>query len=534
MRAIKEYKCVIHLSHIDADGYGCQWLVSKECTKHGVVYIPYNTNYGEEISVRLEAIEKILPKTEKTENPDVLVLVTDLNLLKSDYDNVIGMAKYVDVVMIDHHPCQPGVGLTPDEIDFIHNRGKSATMLTHDWLKEVSGVEYDDDDEFFTRCINAADIFTEKDTPYFQIGRYLASAIHEAADKIPRMYNKKHYAYMASVVTAVRNCIPLYRTDFDDVDDFLHTLDISITEELLYINLGKEKRVRYTRYKLLIEILAEAVSKLPLNVDRDDNRFIISTDIGPISDVADIVFDMRELDYIVNFNSSGGVSVRVSPYSECNAGEIAKSINPDGGGHMKAAGAYYVLKDSDYMRGVDSHLYDKIKNANNGENVKQKPIIVIITGPSCSGKTTVEKKLVSTGKVSPVTIVTSRERRSDDPRWVISSKDNPALPVDKECLFQMKVGNGDRYAYYAYKDRDCVVSFINGNAAKDFGDEVKKDYYIIYVNLIAPEDELKKCMKERGYDEKEIAVREASYIPLGIPVSREAAADNILDYLEHR
>ena len=50
---------IYHLSHIDLDGYGCQYLTSKIFTN--IKY--YNSHYGYEIICRLENIKKILLKT---------------------------------------------------------------------------------------------------------------------------------------------------------------------------------------------------------------------------------------------------------------------------------------------------------------------------------------------------------------------------------------------------------------------------------------------------------------------------------------
>ena len=61
---------VLHLSHIDLDGYGAQYVA-----KHFFDDITFfNANYGKEIMVRLEEMFKILTR-DKT-----LFLITDLNL----------------------------------------------------------------------------------------------------------------------------------------------------------------------------------------------------------------------------------------------------------------------------------------------------------------------------------------------------------------------------------------------------------------------------------------------------------------------
>ena len=64
---------VHHLSHIDLDGYGAQF-VGKEFFKNIVFY---NANYGREVEVRLR---DMLSKIKSAENTSFLILITDLNL----------------------------------------------------------------------------------------------------------------------------------------------------------------------------------------------------------------------------------------------------------------------------------------------------------------------------------------------------------------------------------------------------------------------------------------------------------------------
>ncbi len=70
---------VFHLSHIDLDGYGCQFV-----SRHFFEQITYyNANYGKEVSARLKEIINALNK----QNPQkALILVTDLNLTLGEAD----------------------------------------------------------------------------------------------------------------------------------------------------------------------------------------------------------------------------------------------------------------------------------------------------------------------------------------------------------------------------------------------------------------------------------------------------------------
>ena len=70
---------VYHLSHIDLDGYGCQYLSHEAFDEINC----YNANYGPEVMARLEEIFKDITKDRldfaKSDDKE-LVLITDLNL----------------------------------------------------------------------------------------------------------------------------------------------------------------------------------------------------------------------------------------------------------------------------------------------------------------------------------------------------------------------------------------------------------------------------------------------------------------------
>ena len=71
---------IYHLSHIDLDGYGCQYL-STNCFSNIECY---NANYGPEVKARLEEIISAIKREKFINNGDnkYLILITDLNLLR--------------------------------------------------------------------------------------------------------------------------------------------------------------------------------------------------------------------------------------------------------------------------------------------------------------------------------------------------------------------------------------------------------------------------------------------------------------------
>ncbi len=114
---------MIHLSHTDLDGYGCQ-LVTYQL-KPDVIY--FNANYGE-IDDVLSKIYDIIQENDK-------LLITDLNLTLEQSDNLQMMmnTKKFTTVLIDHH----GTGQeSADKYSWYNlDTSKCATASTFEYFK---------------------------------------------------------------------------------------------------------------------------------------------------------------------------------------------------------------------------------------------------------------------------------------------------------------------------------------------------------------------------------------------------------------
>ncbi len=119
---------IYHLSHIDLDGYGCQYLTNRcfESIKF------YNANYGNEIKARLEEIVSHI-KQDSPKNP--LILITDLNLTMRECLWLEDEANLINskITLLDHHISGEECAIN---FDWYHlDISKSATAITYDWLK---------------------------------------------------------------------------------------------------------------------------------------------------------------------------------------------------------------------------------------------------------------------------------------------------------------------------------------------------------------------------------------------------------------
>ncbi|MEF3192154.1 MAG: hypothetical protein K6347_06400, partial [Campylobacterales bacterium] len=95
---------LFHLSHIDLDGYGCQW-VSSHYLKDAIYY---NSNYGNEISARLS--QMVADIRAAGPNEPILALITDLNLTTPQCQQIdSAVAKLqeegysIELQLLDHH-----------------------------------------------------------------------------------------------------------------------------------------------------------------------------------------------------------------------------------------------------------------------------------------------------------------------------------------------------------------------------------------------------------------------------------------------
>jgi phenylalanyl-tRNA synthetase beta subunit len=131
-----------HLSHIDLDGYGCQYLTSK----HFVTAHCYNANYGPEVKARLEEIvaqierDLFLDQTLET-----LILITDLNLSTKEGHYIEKEAQRLgaELQLLDHHAT--GANAAEKFAWYTLDTTRCATLITYDWLREKYGFDVVDE-----------------------------------------------------------------------------------------------------------------------------------------------------------------------------------------------------------------------------------------------------------------------------------------------------------------------------------------------------------------------------------------------------
>lgn len=132
-------------------------------------------------------------------------------------------------------------------------------------------------------------------------------------------------------------------------------------------------------------------------------------------------------------------------------------------------------------------------------------MLVIITGASCSGKSTFEKKLTSSllyGSYESIVVNTTRDLRLDDTATINA----PKLEI-LEMDFNIKGVNGEYYGFnIPLLARDYVVSIIDIKQANRLRNLIYASKYPLGVKIVhidATVDDIKDCMRERGLSEND-------------------------------
>jgi len=151
---------IYHLSHIDLDGYGCQYL-SQQCFD---TIDCYNANYGPEVSARLDEIIKEIEREKFLHGDEIeaLILITDLNLTTKEGNWIEKEAIRIGakLQLLDHH----GTGASAAErfAWYKLDTTRCATLI-YDWLQTHYNFDKNNDLADIVKAINAIDIWVNDD-----------------------------------------------------------------------------------------------------------------------------------------------------------------------------------------------------------------------------------------------------------------------------------------------------------------------------------------------------------------------------------
>ncbi len=328
-----------HLSHIDLDGYGCQYLSSIQFTQAHF----YNANYGPEVRARLEEIVAQIERDRYLDDTlSALILITDLNLSTKEGHYIEKEAGRLgaDLQLLDHHATGAGAAERFDW--YLLDTSRSATQITYDWLQETYYFDSKKQYQQIVAGINAVDIWLEK-APLFEYGKVMLGMISGAKEINRVMFPAQDRAFKFSLIEAGRA-----RIDAVDapilLDDELHQIKKSFFRESA--DNTKDNLVAFYVTRLLTQ------QKQRLEIHYRDYKGILGYNVGNTSIIGNtFLLENPDMDFYMDVNYRGNFSLRSN--NKLDVSLMAAKIG-NGGGHPNASGG----KIKDYK---DSFVYAKVR-----------------------------------------------------------------------------------------------------------------------------------------------------------------------------
>lgn len=326
-----------HLSHIDLDGYGCQYLTTKMFAQINC----YNANYGPEVTARLKAIVDDIASDGS--NKDSIILVTDLNLTQKEANWIEKEAIRLGVglQLLDHH-------ITGEKIAINHtwyhlDTAHCGTWLTYEWLQNK--YEFDKANELreLVDTINSVDMW-HSDSELFEYGKVMMSMISGAREINRTMFASNDMNYKLGLIDSAKGIFGSQDAHIV-LDDAVHTLKKE------FFRLDKND----TKDNMVASYMVDMMS-------RERDRFTITYNghkgmLGYLVGNASIIgnaFLVANPDYnfYMDINYRGGFSLRGN--DTLDVSQMAATIG-NGGGHRNASGG----KVDGYS---DSFVYEEIRD----------------------------------------------------------------------------------------------------------------------------------------------------------------------------
>lgn len=316
---------VLHLSHIDLDGYGAQYVA-----KHFFSDISFfNANYGKEVMIRLDEMLSILTK-EKT-----LFLITDLNLTLQEASYIqericeLKIQGYdIELKLLDHHIS--GAESAEKFHWYFLDNTRSACKITFDtlianyplldaqketWLKD------------FSTMVNSVDMWI-MDGENFEFGKVLMGAIAGAKDPNRFMFEEQNRDFKFELLEKSRDFLYLPKGEVE-LDNALFVL-----KKEIFGGDAKQETMDNIFANYLVKLLEE--KKQECAIMYRDKKGFLSYMLGSVSVVGNqFLCKNPEFDFFLDVNTRGNVSLRAN--GNCDVSALASECF-GGGGHKNASG----------------------------------------------------------------------------------------------------------------------------------------------------------------------------------------------------
>jgi len=343
---------VYHLSHIDLDGYGCQYL-STQCFNKIECY---NANYGPEVTARLKEMVKKIEQDKflYSDDAETLILITDLNLTSKEGNWIEKEAVRIGakLQLLDHHAT--GEKAADRFAWYKLDTSRSATLITYDWLQEYYNFDKENSLTNIVNAINAIDIWLSDDE-LFEYGKVMLGMISGAREVNRILFPAQDRAFKLSLIEAARERVENENAPIQ-LDDDLHQIKKSFFKQ--EENNTKDNLVAFYVTDLLTK------DKLRLTINYKGYKGILGYNVGNTSIIGNTcMLNNPDYDFYMDVNYRGNFSLRSN--NKLDVSKMAAHIG-NGGGHPNASGGKIDgYKDSfvyaDVRKFVQNYIDEKIQ-----------------------------------------------------------------------------------------------------------------------------------------------------------------------------
>jgi oligoribonuclease NrnB/cAMP/cGMP phosphodiesterase (DHH superfamily) len=351
---------LFHLSHIDLDGYSCQFITSLIFEN---AYF-YNSNYGQEIRIRLEEIFDDI--REINPSKPIFILITDLNLSQDEahfLENKISTlhGRKIKILLLDHHIT--GKGMDEKFKWYFLDENRSATQITYDYFLNKVGFKPELEKKLskFVNAVNSVDIWKQDNKSDFEYGKVamrLVSYSKELNRFIFKEEDNKYKSHLLNqameIFSTIENSPNIY------LDDKIHFIKKS------FFKTGEDDTFDNLLTKRVVELLGENRQKL--TVYYKNYKGLLTYSMGNISIIGNkFLMNYPEFDFIVDVSSRGSISLRAN--NKVDVSIVAKEW-ANGGGHRNSSGGKIKgFREQFRYSDVKKAIEDLIKHRENHTNL---------------------------------------------------------------------------------------------------------------------------------------------------------------------
>jgi len=320
------------VTHTDADGYGCRYLLEKA----GYVFDNViHMDYGSE-----EYLINYLDNTVESKDLDKL-FITDLSL-KPELLNDL-MSIFNEVYVFDHHIStkREEEALGKIGINLVCDTSVSATKLLHKTYKEK--LKHDIGD--LVEKINAADIYLQNE--HFIMGLTMSDIVK---NEEVMFYDKKDVIDIDTFRYNINRYNEYYNIFIEKFYDMIVTNSCKVPSS---IDICNDLTIRATysksRFQGLIDLNVDLIknrieSKEAKVVKIGGKSIVILESLDKLSYLSFVFFENnKHIDGMIFVNEdTGTIACRANTVSDLDMSILAKEITDgNGGGHQKAAGGRF-------------------------------------------------------------------------------------------------------------------------------------------------------------------------------------------------